>query len=258
MRLKEKVVFVTGGGRGIGEATAKFVVRDGGSVVIADINEAAGQRLAKELGAAAMFVPLDVSDASQWARAVAEVAGKWGGIDALVNSAGIYMTAPIEETTTELFEKMFRINQLGPFLGIRAVIPTLRARGGGSIINVSSTSGLKGNQYSIAYGSTKWALRGMSKIAAVELGAFGIRVMSIHPGLIDNPMNHEHMGAERIAKGAAAVPLGRPGKSEEIAEMIVFLASDAASYCSGGEYTVDGAASAGTLRPRFTPVAHGS
>ncbi len=134
-------MFVTGGGRGICEATVKFVLRDGGFVVVADINQPAGQKLARELGAAAMFVPLDVSDASQLDRAVADVTAKRGRVNGLVNSAGIYVTSPIEETTPELFEKMFRINQLGPFLGMRAVIPTMRALGGGSIINVSSTSG---------------------------------------------------------------------------------------------------------------------
>lgn len=252
MRLKGKVAIVTGASRGIGEMCARIFVREGACVVLADVNVDRGCELADELGEKAIFLPLDVANESQWSAVVSGTLERFGGLDTLVNNAGIYATAPIMETSPAMFEKMFRVNQLGPFLGMRAVIPALQARGGGAILNLSSTSGFKGNQFSIAYGSTKWAVRGMSKVAAVELGEYGIRVCSIHPGLIDTPMNQEHMGADRIAAGGAATPLGRHGRPEEIAEVIAFLASDAASYVTGSEVAVDGAVSAGTLRPRFT------
>lgn len=258
MRLKDKVAIITGASRGIGEASARLFVAEGARVVIADIRVESGEALARELGEGALFVALDVTDAAQWEAAVAATVDRFGGLDVLVNNAGIYATSPIVETSVEMFERIFRVNQLGPFLGMRTAIPAMQKRGGGSIVNVSSTSGLKGNQYSIAYGGTKWAVRGMSKVAAVELGEFGIRVNSVHPGLIDTPMNQEQMGSERITKGGEATPLRRHGRPEEIAEMIAFLASDAGSYCSGGEYAVDGAMTAGTLRPRFTPPVNGN
>ncbi len=255
MRLKDKSAIITGASRGIGEAAARIFVREGARVTIADIDQDRGQALAAELGEAATFHKLDVANPADWQALVAATTECFGGIDALVNNAGIYKTAPIVETSPEMFEQMFRINQLGPFLGMQAVIPAMQKRGGGVILNLSSTSGLKGNQFSIAYGSTKWAVRGMSKIAAVELGEYNIRVNSIHPGLIDTPMNQEHMGNDRIVSGGEATPLRRHGEASEIAEVLAFLCSDAASYCSGGEYTVDGAVSAGTLRVRFQPKA---
>lgn len=251
MRLSSKVAIITGGSRGIGEAAARLFVQEGAKIVIGDIREEAGRALAEELGEDARFERLDVTSAEDWQRVVETTVASLGGIDALINSAGIYETCPILETSQELFEQTFRINQLGPFLGIRAVTPAMQARGGGAIVNLSSTSGLRGNQYSIAYGSTKWAVRGMSKIAAVELGEHNIRVTSVHPGLIDTPMNQEHMGNERIISRGRATPLGRHGQPGEVAEMLAFLVSDAASYCSGGEYTVDGAYSAGVMRDRF-------
>ncbi|CAN7770468.1 glucose 1-dehydrogenase [Pseudorhodoferax sp. LjRoot39] len=245
-----KVALVTGASRGIGEAVARQLAARGAAVVVADLREDQGAALARELPRA-MFVPLDVGDEAGWTRAVQAVVGLHGRIDILVASAGIYHTAPLEDTSLALYERILRVNQVGVFLGMRAVLPAMR-EGGGAIVNLSSTSGLRGNQNSIAYGASKWAVRGMSKIAAVEFGRHGIRVNSVHPGLIDTPMNHEEMGQERIQAVGESVPLMRAGQAAEVAEVVCFLASDAASYVTGAEYVVDGGSTAGVLRPRFT------
>lgn len=247
--LKDRVAIVTGAARGIGEAVARQLAAAGAHVVVADLREAEGQALADSLPGA-MFVQLDVGDEGAWADAVAAVQKRHGRVDVLVASAGIYQTAPIEDSSVAMYERIVRINQLGVFLGMRAVLPAMRGQGG-AIVNLSSTSGLRGNQNSIAYGASKWAVRGMSKIAAVEFGVHGIRVNSVHPGLIDTPMNHEEMGHERIAAIGATVPLGRPGLAHEVAAVVCFLASDAAAYVTGAEYVVDGGSTAGVLRPRF-------
>ncbi|QHE88796.1 glucose 1-dehydrogenase [Hydrogenophaga sp. BPS33] len=250
MGLRGKVALVTGAARGIGEAVARQMAQAGASVVVADVREALGLSLAAELENA-LFVHLDVGDEVEWGRAVNQCQSRYGRIDVLVNSAGIFHTAPIADTSLALFERIVRVNQTGTFLGMRAVLPAMKERGG-SIVNISSTSGLRGNQNSVAYGASKWAVRGMSKVAAVEFGQYGIRVNSVHPGLIDTPMNHEEMGHDRIREVGASVPLARAGRAEEVASVVAFLASDAAAYVSGGEYTVDGAMSAGVLRSRFS------
>lgn len=250
--LKGKVALVTGAARGIGAATAELFAAEGARVMVADLNETAGKALAASIANAA-FVRLDVSDEKSWQAAVKATVDQFGQLDVLVNNAGIYTTSPIEDTPTDIFVRIFQVNQLGPFLGMRTVIPAMKANKvmGGSIVNLSSTSGFKGNQNSVAYGGTKWAVRGMTKVAAVELGQYGIRVNSVHPGLIDTPMNQEQMGDAVIKSSGQATPMGREGSAKEVAQLILFLASDAASYCSGGEYAVDGAVSAGTLRKKF-------
>ena len=252
-RLTGKVALVTGAARGIGAATAELFVREGARVVLADIAVDAGAALAESLGDHATFVSLDVRDETAWDTAVAAAEKRFGGLDVLVNNAGIYFTSPIAQMTREMFVRLFEVNQLGVFLGMRAALPAMQRRGGGSIVSLSSTSGMKGNQNSIGSGSTKWALRGMTKVAAVEFGEFGIRVNSVHPGIIDTPMNHEEMGAERIVEVGKGAPLGRHGTAAEVADLILYLASDDASYVSGGEFTVDGGMMAGTRRAPFRP-----
>ncbi|MGE0384774.1 MAG: SDR family NAD(P)-dependent oxidoreductase [Gammaproteobacteria bacterium] len=248
--LAGKVALITGAARGIGAATAALFAREGARVMIADVNDVAGAQAAAGLPGCA-YRHHDVADESSWQATVDATLQAFGRLDVLVNNAGIYRTAPIEETSVELFTRTFQVNQLGVFLGMRAVLPAMKAQGG-SIVNLSSTSGFTGNQYSVAYGGTKWAVRGMTKIAAVEFGRYGIRVNSVHPGLVDTPMNHEEMGHDVIAAGNKRIPLGRVGVAEDIARVILFLASDQAGYVSGGEFAVDGAASAGVMRPRFT------
>lgn len=199
--------------------------------------------MAAELGTAALFVSLDVTSPGQWASAVRCAVDRFGGVDILINSAGIFFMRSIEDTTPEMFESMYRVNQLGPFLGMRTVLPVMRARGGGVVINLSSTSGLRGFRDTIAYGASKWAVRGMSRIAARELGEDKIRVLSVHPGVIDTPMNQEQLGPEGIAAAGRMNPLGRAASPVEVAEFIAFLASDSAGFCSGSEYVIDGGSS---------------
>lgn len=248
--LAGKIAFVTGASRGIGAAVVRRFAQAGATLVLADMREGDGSALAATLPNA-LFIAMDVGDEDGWTRAVESATKRFGGVDVLVNSAGIFQTAPIEDTSLAMYERIVRVNQVGTFLGMRSVLPAMQGRGG-AIVNLSSTSGLRGNQNSVAYGASKWAVRGMSKIAAVELGRHGIRVNSVHPGLIDTPMNHEEMGVERIQAVGASVPLGRAGHADEVAELVLFLASDAASYITGGEFAVDGGMSAGVLRQRFT------
>jgi len=243
--LGGKVAIVTGASRGIGKEIARAFVRSGAKVVLADLRETEGAALADELGDAAVFAPLDVAEAAQWESVVALALTEFRKLDILVNNAGIFFLQTIEETTPEMFEAMFRVNQLGSFLGMRAVIPALRTNGGGVIVNVSSTSGLVGHPRSIAYGATKWAVRGMSRIGASELGEFGIRVVSVHPGVTDTPMNQEALGPAMIQAAGAANPLSRPARAEEIAGFVTYLASDAAGLCTGAEYVIDGGSTAG-------------
>lgn len=249
MSLEGKVVLVTGASRGIGAATARMLADRGARVIAADV-DIEGLSLAGLDGNSTLAVKLDVSKEADWDRLADTITSKFGHLDACVNNAGIYRTGPLHQMSVETFRMVFEVNQLGVFLGMRMATRLMMERGG-SIVNVSSTSGLKGNQNSIAYGSTKWAVRGMSKIGAVELGQYGIRVNSIHPGLIDTPMNQEQMGNDVLQRYGASTPLARVGTPEEVAELILFLCSNASSYCSGGEYTVDGAVSAGTIRPAF-------
>lgn len=243
MSFDGKVALITGASRGLGHAVARKIVAGGGRVVIADIREAEGVAVASELGEAALFVSLDVTSAEQWSRAVEAAVARFGGVDILINSAGIFFMRSIEETTPEMFEAMYRVNQLGPFLGMRTVLPVMRARGGGVMVNLSSTAGLRGFRDNIAYSASKWAVRGMSRSAAKELGEDRIRVLSVHPGITDTPMNQEQFGAEGIITAGKMNPLGRAGQPDEVADFIAFLASDAAGFCTGSEYVIDGGSS---------------
>lgn len=243
MDFTGKVALITGASRGLGHAVARRIVAGGGRVVLADIRESDGQAMADDLGAAALFVRLDVTSGEDWEAALGKTAEHFGGLDILINSAGIFFMRSIEDTTPEMFETMYRVNQLGPFLGMRTALPYLKARSGGVIVNLSSTSGLRGYRDNIAYTASKWAVRGMSKSAAKELGEHRIRVLSVHPGVIDTPMNQEQLGAEGIAAAGRQNPLGRCAQADEVADFIAFLASDAAGFCTGSEYVIDGGSS---------------
>jgi len=240
-RMTGKIVLISGGARGQGAAEARLVAAEGGKVVIGDVLDAEGRKLAAELGAAAVFVRQDVTVEADWAAAV-DAAQALGGLHGLINNAGIYVPSTLMETDAALFERHMRINQLGCFLGMKAVVAAMERAGGGSIVNISSVAGLRGSPGAIAYSATKWALRGMTKAAAADLAPRGIRVNSIHPGPIDTEMlkvRTPEQNAERLQR----VPMGRMGTAEEVAKLALFLLSDESSYITGAEVAIDGGAS---------------
>jgi 3alpha(or 20beta)-hydroxysteroid dehydrogenase len=243
-RLNGKVAIVTGGAQGQGAAICRGFVAEGAKVVIADIAADEGELLAKELGDAALFRRHDVTSEDDWTATVAAAVDTFGRVDVLVNNAGILMFAELTATSLEDYERVIRINQFGTFLGMRSVVAAMEAAGGGSIVNASSIEGLGGMPFLVAYSSSKFAIRGMTKAAAMELGPKGIRVNSVHPGMIDTGMTRIHGGDAAMEWGGQRVALKRVGLPEDVVGIYVFLASDESSYCTGGEYTVDGGATA--------------
>ena len=238
--LDGKVAIITGAARGQGEAEARLFVAEGARVMLTDVLPE-GDAVAKSLGDLAAFSKHDVSSANDWTRVVNATKDKFGRLDVLVNNAAIYRMRSLLETTDEDFDEITRINQRGPFLGMRTAAPVMRASGGGSIINISSGAGLKGVRNMIAYATSKWAVRGMTKCAALELAAHGIRVNSVHPGVIETPMLKGNPDALNQAM-VRATPIARIGQPDDIARMVMYLASDAASFITGAEFTVDGGA----------------
>jgi 3alpha(or 20beta)-hydroxysteroid dehydrogenase len=239
-RLKGKVILISGGARGQGAAEARLFVAEGARVVIGDVLEPEGRRLAVELGAAATFLRQDVTAERDWQSAVA-AAATLGGLHGLVNNAGIYQPATLMETDTELFERHVRVNQLGCFLGMKAVVPLMERSGGGSIVNISSVAGLRGSPGAIAYSATKWALRGMTKAAAIDLAPRQIRVNSVHPGPIDTEMIRFRT-PEQTRERLQQVPMRRMGSADEVAALVLFLLSDESAYVTGAEVAIDGGA----------------
>ncbi|MGF6822756.1 3alpha(or 20beta)-hydroxysteroid dehydrogenase [Microbacterium sp. ZKA21] len=237
--LDGRVALVTGGARGIGEAYVRALHAAGGRVVIADILAIEGEALAAELGERARFVPLDVTDEAAWDAAVDAALAGFGAIDVLVNNAGIANAAPIEHLTTEKWNSVIAVNLTGTFFGCRAVVPTMKRQGRGSIINISSVEGMRGSPGLHGYTAAKYGVRGLSASLAVELGPSGIRVNSVHPGFITTSMT------TRIDPAHLDIPLGRPGVPQDLTGTIVFLASDASSFTSGAEFVVDGGMIAG-------------
>jgi 3alpha(or 20beta)-hydroxysteroid dehydrogenase len=239
-RLSGKIVLISGGARGQGAAEARLFVAEGAKVVIGDVLETEGQRLAAELGDAAVFVQQDVTREDDWAKAVDAAAGL-GGLHGLVNNAGIYQPKTLMETDVALFERHMRVNQLGCFLGMKAVVPLMERSGGGSIINISSVAGLRGSPGAIAYSATKWALRGMTKAAAIDLAPRKIRVNSVHPGPIDTEMLNVRTPEQNQTR-LQAVPMKRQGTAEEVANLVLFLLSEESGYITGAEVAIDGGA----------------
>lgn len=245
-RLDGKVALISGAARGQGEAEARLLVERGAAVVLGDVLVDEGRAVASSLGERASFVPLDVTRAQDWAAIVAAGVERFGRLDVCVNNAGIVRAGMIESVSEDDYMEAVRVNQLGCFLGMQAVIPPLRAAGGGSIVNVSSIAGLQGVAGAVPYVAWKWAIRGMTKTAAIELGPAGIRVNSVHPGVIDTPMTSgEQFDDVDRAAVFAGFPIPRIGRAEEVAELVAFLASDASSYCTGAEFVVDGGYAAG-------------
>jgi 3alpha(or 20beta)-hydroxysteroid dehydrogenase len=239
-RLKGKVILISGGARGQGAAEARLFAAEGARVVIGDVLESEGRQLASELGSAAAFVRQDVTRESDWEAAV-NAAEKLGGLHGMVNNAGIFKPRSLMETDAELFERHMRVNQLGCFLGMKAVVPLMERSGGGSIVNISSVAGLRGSPNAIAYSATKWALRGMTKAAAIDLAPRKIRVNSVHPGPIDTEMLKVRT-PEQNRQRLELVPMKRMGTADEVAHLVLFLLSDESGYITGAEVAIDGGA----------------
>ncbi len=239
-RFTDRVFLISGGARGLGEAQARSLVAEGAKVVIGDVLADDGQRLAAALGPACRFERLDVTSEVSWRNAVA-VAESLGRLHGLVNNAGVYKPVPLLETDTAEFERHTRVNQLGTFLGMQAAVPALERTGGGAIVNMSSTVALRSAPNSIAYTATKWAVRGMTKAAALELVDKNIRVNSVHPGPIDTDMLNVRTREENLRR-AQQVPMKRLGTKEEIAGLVLFLLSDESRFMTGSEVAMDGGA----------------
>ena len=243
-RLEGKVAIVTGAARGQGEAEARRFVAEGAAVLLTDVLDEEGAAVAASLGDRAAYRHLDVTSEDEWTAAVAEAEEHFGPITVLVNNAGILDFAPVHKQDPARFRTVLEVNLVGPMLGMRAVAASMRAAGGGSIINVSSNAGIVGLPSAGAYVASKWGLRGLSKSAAMDLGPMGVRVNSVHPGGIKTPMT-DFGGDSDDTPWARALPLARMGQADEVANVVTFLASDEASYVTGAEWSVDGGATAG-------------
>jgi 3alpha(or 20beta)-hydroxysteroid dehydrogenase len=252
-RLAGRVALISGAARGQGAAEARLFVAEGAQVVVADVLEAEGRALAAQLGSSAAFFALDVREQTAWQAAVAFGEARFGPIDILVNNAAVTGAGGVRDVTLDSYLDTIAVNQLGCLLGMQSVVPSMERAGGGSIVNVSSTSGLIAYTGTIAYVASKWAVRGMTKAAALDLAPLGIRVNSIHPGPVDTPMIHpDGMGDDEFqSRWRQVVPLARAAQPVEIARVVLFLASSDSSYMTGAELAVDGGRTAGLTSPRI-------
>lgn len=237
-RLQDKVAIITGAAQGMGAAHAKKFIDEGAKVVITDLNAEKGQALAKELGDNAVFVKQNVTSTEDWEKVVAETEKVFGQVDILVNNAGITMAKSILKMTEEEYRRIVDINQVSVFLGMKTVVPAMQKAGGGSIVNISSMNGIVGG--AIGYTDTKFAVRGMTKAAALECANYGIRVNSVHPGVIATPMVVQEDTKAAVETFSKTIPMKRLAESQEVSNMVLFLASDDASYSTGSEFIIDG------------------
>ncbi len=259
-RLASKVAIVTGAARGSGEAIARRFAAEGARVVVVDVRDELGEAVAISLGDAAAYVHADVTREEDWVALVADTTERFGGVDVLVNNAAILLLKPIVDTTVEEYERLFRVNELGPFLGMKAVSPAMTARGGGSIVNISSIDGFYVAPFTGAYAGSKFAVRGLAKVAALELGSAGIRVNCVCPAAGSNDMVREALpetlrGPEGSDPHGGFPPpaVGRHGSVEDVAWAALYLASDESGYVTGTELLLDGGETAGwNLMGRMT------
>lgn len=249
-RLAGKVALVTGAASGIGEATARVFAQHGAKIIVTDIRIELGITVAQSIGSPATFLPLDVRNESAWEQTIAEVVQRFGGVDVLVNNAGAGTGGGIEHETVEGHKKVLDINVTGVWLGMRAVLKAMDARGGGSIVNISSIDGLVGVEGLSTYVGSKFAVTGMTRSVALELGDRNIRVNSVHPGIIATPMVQQTPATSmaRLEAAVARQPIKRMGRPEEIANAALFFASDESSFCTGASLVVDGGHIAGPYR----------
>ena len=244
MRLEGKVCLISGGARGMGAAEARLFTGEGASVAIADVLEDEGLRLEAEIveaGGQAIYLKLDVTSQEDWERVVNAVVSRFGKLDVLVNNAGIYQLATVEETTADGWDRVMDVNAKGVFLGTKAAIPAMRRSGGGSIVNISSVAGIVGSLGSSGYNASKGAVRLLTKATAIQYAADGIRANSVHPGPIETDMVAQAFpDAETRQERLSRTPMGRFGTAQEVANGVLFLASDESSYMTGSELVIDG------------------
>lgn len=237
-RLENKVAIITGAAQGMGAAHAKRFIEEGAKVVLTDLNEEKGQAYAAELGENALFVKQNVTSEEDWANVIAKTEETFGPVNILVNNAGISVNKTLMDMSLEEYRRIVDINQVSVFLGMRTVVPSMEKAGNGSIINISSMNGLVAG--AIGYTDTKFAVRGMTKAAAIQLAPKGIRVNSVHPGVIATPMIQQADSKDVIQEFAKFIPLQRIAQPEEVSNLVLYLASDESSYSTGSEFVIDG------------------
>ena len=245
MRLENKVAFISGGARGMGAAEAMLFAKEGAKVVIGDVLDEEGRRTEAaihDLGGDCLYVHLDVTSEDNWNSAIAETTEKFGKLDILVNNAGVVSLVGLEDISMDEWDRVMDINSKGVFLGTKAAIPELRKADGGSIVNISSISGIAGQSYiSAVYNASKGAVRLFTKSTAIQYASEGIRANSVHPGPIDTPMTSFRQGdPDAEAASLARIPIGRTGKPDDIAYGVLYLASDESSFVTGTELVIDG------------------
>lgn len=236
-RVDGKVAIVTGGTGGMGVSHVNRLVSEGAQVVFTDLDEASGKVLQNKIGPNSLFIRQDVTDSESWNKVITEAEKHFGPVNILVNNAGINYSAEIEDFSEDEYDRVIEVNQKSIFLGMKTVLPSMKKSGSGSIINISSIGGIRGRMESIAYSASKFAVTGMTKVAALELGKYQIRANSIHPSLVNTGMFSESTGGNAVASDR---PLGRVLTKEEVSNLVLYLASDESSYTTGAEHVIDG------------------
>ena len=258
-RLAGKVAIVSGAARGTGAVTARVLVEQGAKVLLVDVLDERGQVVADELGESAAYAHLDVTREEDWARGIEEVEGRFGALTTLVNNAAVLHVAPIAETSVDDYMRVTRVNELGTFLGIRVAIEPMKRAGGGSIVNVASIDAWFVSAGTAAYAASKFAVRGLTKVAALELGRYGIRVNAINPGMgnpeMIEPFLPPGLDIEGVRKAHPPPPVGRRGTMEDVAHAVAFLASDESGFFHGADFALDGGSTAGMTFPGGIPGA---